>query len=146
MLRFGGAFAQDSVPALLLAARDPQETVRNAALESLAGIAWQSNVVTRWRLQAAREVLQNGSESQSWSIVESLARLQPEPADSVPLLVAALHSKSERVRARAATVLGRLGPAARPAAAELKKLSADEWLNVREQVEAALKAIEVDGP
>src|SRR5439155_19511464 len=112
VLAYGGQFASNSVPALLGAAQDQESTVRTAAIESLATIALRSNVVAIWRFQAGREVLRNGTESASWSVVDIIPALQATQPAAVTLLAGALHHKSERVRAHAARTLAAMGPAA----------------------------------
>jgi len=140
MLNFSRDFAE-SVPLLLDAADDLDSAVRKTALETLSHLARQSDVLTGLRFAAAKEVLRQGSDNDSWSTIEMLRSLPTTASNRVALAATALRHKSERVRAKAARTLADMGSVARDAEPELREALKDEWLNVREAAADALRNI-----
>ena len=142
VLGFAQAFASDVVPLLLQVASDTNEVVREAATTSLIGFFNDSTVSLSHRTAALKAVLRFGSAVDSQSTMTSLSKLTSGVIDTVPLLIAALDNDSERVRGRAAQMLGEIGPSATSALPALRRRCTDDWRNVREATTNAIGAIE----
>lgn len=142
VLIHGSAFARDVVPALMGVVADENPKVREAALNSLEYLAASERVPLTLRLKATKTLLQFGAPSQSWNAMNWLPVLVPEVDEIVPYLIAALENPDERTRGKAALTLGQMGPAAKESVPALQRRLSDEWLNVREAVTNALRAID----
>ena len=122
-----------------------------AAIETLEPVTRGRNVAIKHRLAAIRTVLQFGTATPGWNALNELEHLSSEAGDLVPYLTVALSNPSERVRGRAATILGRMGVSAIGAVPALRLRLSDDWFNVREAATNAIRAIEatklqVDSP
>jgi len=85
------------------------------------------------------KLLESSDEKLRKAAAEGLVRIG---STSVPILTAALESKSRDTREVAALALGKMGPVARPALSALKKLLKDSDAQVKEQAQIAIAAIE----
>jgi HEAT repeat protein len=85
--------------------------------------------------------LPGGTEESRVKAIDGLAARGEDAAEAVPALIQQLSAKSPTIRAHAAFALGRIGNAAKPAAAALTTLAKDEDQNVRRQAVQAITAI-----
>jgi HEAT repeat protein len=76
-----------------------------------------------------------------WTTIRFFGFIRSEASQAVPGIRVCLQHSNERIRALAATTLGRIGPAASEALPELRTLLTDEWLMVRETATNAVRAI-----
>jgi HEAT repeat protein len=77
-----------------------------------------------------------------FALVDIGYAIKERAAGAVEALAQALRDQSAEIRSLAAEALGAIGPAARPAKAQLLKARKDRNAEVRESVEKALKSIE----
>jgi HEAT repeat protein len=124
--------AQGPVDALLLTAHDAEPKARAAALRALSRLDPASAKVQIALVKALRE-----------SNVElKLAAAHGVGKDGVPILIDLLRQGDERLRDASARALGRIGPDAWAAGAELQRLAQiDPAERVRNTARAAVKAI-----
>lgn len=107
-----------------------------------------------WALRAIWEIDETQLEPVDWVLAldlnpgeihyhllnRAMDRLEQAGESSVPALAGCLGSDNAEVRARACTILGRLGSKAMPACADLKKALSDEW-HVAWEADQALSKI-----
>jgi HEAT repeat protein len=84
--------------------------------------------------------------SSYWITLELLGCVRSEAKQVAPTVANFLHHEDERVRARAAETLGRLGPVVQEYATEIRPLLLDDWQMVRAAATNALMAIESKRP
>jgi hypothetical protein len=84
--------------------------------------------------------------SSRWVTLELLGCVRSEAGQVAPTVVKFLHDENERIRAKAAETLGRLGPVVQEYAKEIRPLLLDDWRMVREAATNALIAIESKRP
>ncbi|MCW5557686.1 MAG: HEAT repeat domain-containing protein, partial [Verrucomicrobiae bacterium] len=76
-------------------------------------------------------------------LADAMDRIEPgSRVHVIPGAVLGLASSDERVRAKSAELLGRIGPPAASAAPQLRELLGDPWRMVREAAAQALESIE----
>ena len=80
--------------------------------------------------------------SSYWTTLELLSCVRSEARQVAPTVANFLQNENERVRAKAAETLGRLGPVVGEYAKEIRPLLRDDWQMVREAATNALRAIE----
>jgi HEAT repeat protein len=140
-----GPDAKDATPVLIeVMTSDEEPSVRHAAIYALGKIGPAA--------AAAKEALNKNMESDDkfTKVASVWALLQIQPTDkalhvvAVPLFMGAVeNAEIDRVRFEAATALGNIGPAAKPAVDVLKKAAeSDDSPMVREAAAEALKKIE----
>jgi hypothetical protein len=77
-----------------------------------------------------------------YAVADSLRRIEPgSEVAALPVGFDGLASPNERVRGKAAELLGIIGPPAAEALPRLRELRSDSWKMVSEAAEAAIKAI-----
>jgi hypothetical protein len=84
--------------------------------------------------------------SSHWITLELLGCVRSEAKQVAPAVANFLRDENERVRAKAAQTLGRLGPVVQEYAKEIRPLLLDDWQMVREAATNALRAIESKRP
>jgi HEAT repeat protein len=87
-----------------------------------------------------------GEDSSRWATLELLSCIRSEAKQTAPAIARFLRHDNERLRAKAAETLGRLGPVVQEYAGEIRTLLGDDWLMVREAATNALKRIESQRP
>ncbi|HEY1377138.1 MAG TPA: HEAT repeat domain-containing protein [Gemmataceae bacterium] len=130
-----GRVGSAAVPALRAALRDHRPEVRRVAADGLA-VAGPAALPAVDDLAAT---LADVDADAGWAAAEALARVGPA---SLPALGAALRGSDPMVRSRAATALGRLGPAARSELTDLLGLARDAAADVRRAVAEAVAGID----
>jgi hypothetical protein len=86
------------------------------------------------------------NETRVWTLLERFGSFGPQATPAVPALVEVLlNDSNERLRAKAAATLGRIGPAASNSIPALQGALQDPYFNVREAVTNALKQISPPG-
>jgi HEAT repeat protein len=138
-----GPAARSASSALVPLLVDPSEPVRKVALESLTALRsdWAQALECQGFVENLIERLgRGGTEAQQAG--EVLVRIG---ASVVPLLIRALNVTDRLVREGAATVLGRIGPAAEAAIPALVGALKDGSGWVREAAAAALEKVDPDG-
>jgi len=81
-----------------------------------------------------------------WGALEMLGCARSEAKQTAPFVAEFLHHEKERIRAKAAEALGRLGPVVQEYAERIRPLLRDDWQMVREAATNALVAIESKQP
>ena len=84
--------------------------------------------------------------SSHWADLQLLGCVRSEAKQVAPAVASFLHDENERIRAKAAETLGRLGPVVQEYAKEIRPLLLDDWRMVREAATNALIAIESKRP
>jgi HEAT repeat protein len=130
LARFGTA--QESLDALLLTAHAAEPKARAAALSTIGRLAPASAKVQVALVKALADA----------QVEVALAASEAVGRDGIPLLIERLRHGDDRLRDAAARALGRLGPEAWAAVAELTRLAqGDPAQRVRQSAQAAIKAI-----
>jgi HEAT repeat protein len=123
------------VDTLVLTAHDAEPHARAAALRALARLDATSAKVQVALVKAVRDP----------NIDVKLAATEGVCSDGIPTLIELLRQSDESLRDAAARGLGRIGPAAWAAGADLQRLAqSDPAERVRLSARAALKAIVLD--
>jgi HEAT repeat protein len=114
--------------------------------------SWLTNLVDKWLVLLAprnpddrRELWPMGIDPNAgtrWAAVQALGLMRFAAPRAVPVIKYYVRDPSERMRAVAASALGRLGPEAASALPELCGLLTDEWAMVREAATNAIRRIE----
>ncbi len=121
-----GAPAAPAVPQMMRLLQSDDSQVRYAAVFALGRIGPPAGAA----VPALREGLKDKDDFFRMTSAWSLARIMPGNAQvaelTVPLLLAALEHDRVFVRVEAADALGRLGPAARPAAERLRRVATED--------------------
>jgi len=142
-----GPAARAAVPALVESLKSSDDGVRASALYALGKIGPGARAAVPVLRQKLR------SENQIERLVSIMALLQIQPGErrlaavAGPMLLKALDSEHELVRAEAAAALGRLGgsgPLAQRAIPKLKELLKDESPHVRAMAAEALEKLEAN--
>jgi hypothetical protein len=137
-----GPEAQDAVPALVRSLSASQEELRASAAFALGRIGPKA----RAAVPELRKNLDNPSDIVRLASLSALMELQPGERRlaivAAPLLLKALDSEHEIVRAEAARGLGRLGELGRSSLPRLKRLLQDASPLVREAAAESIKKLE----
>ena len=133
-----GAVAMPAVPALREAARDPNRAIRSQSALAVWRLTKQTDDVLEPLLAELASL------DAPWDAADALNEVGPAAAPLVPKVRALLKSPDAETRAYAAQVLGGIGPEARVALAELKKIAAndDEDEDALEAARDAVKKLE----
>lgn len=124
--------AQESVDTLLLTAHDAEPHARAAALRALARLDATSAKVQVAMVKAVRDP----------NVDVKLAATEGVGSDGIPTLIELLRQNDEGLRDAAARALGRIGPGAWAAGADLQRLAqSDPAERVRQSARTALQAI-----
>lgn len=138
-----GAASKPAVPALVKLLADADEKVQAGALFALGHIgpdAIEAKAELTKLLHGDDEFLKLGA---AWALAHVDPACKETSPKSVPLLIKAMEDPKPLVRLEAARALKCLGPAAKDAAAALKKAAReDKEEYVREMAAEALKAVE----
>lgn len=119
-----------------------QSPTQGAALEALKTLFSRSpSQPPAIRLAAAEALVASDNATAAWGALIGLGSLGADEAQAWVPIIEALAHPSPNVRAKAAELLGKLGPEARPALPQLRALQKDEWKMVRDAVEIALPKI-----
>jgi HEAT repeat protein len=121
-----------------------------AELELLeAELTASDQQLAQWQRQSAEQVDAIQTLQRAYHDLASAA-VAAAGADATPVLVSALTHRSPDVRLWAVTMLGEIGPAARPAAPALVEALSDESPDVRLAARHALELVDIgnaeDGP
>ncbi len=119
-----------------------QSPTQSAALEALKTLFSQNpSQPPSIRLAAAEALVASDNATAAWGALIGLSSLGADEVQTWLPITEALAHPSPNVRAKAAELLGKLGPAARPALPQLRALQNDQWKMVRDAVEIALPKI-----
>lgn len=113
-----GPSAAEAVPALVRAMEKPGKYGVRSILETLDRIG----SAARAAAPAVCRVLKSGSDNERAAAAQTLGALRASGTETVAALVAALRDPSEHVRLKAVYALDSLGPAAKAAVPELRRL------------------------
>ena len=137
-----GPGAAEAVPTLLKSLSSEHEEIAASAAFALGKIG----PAARPAVPALRNNLRSDNFLVKLSSLRALLQIQPNEtklaAVAAPLLIQALANEREMIRAEAASALGELGGAGKPAVPQLKKLLTDSSELVRKAAAEALKKIE----
>jgi hypothetical protein len=111
--------------------------VRASAWHALGKLTGDPQALVNERLSLMRQT----TDANLWQSYTQLGELGPDAWRAVPLLCEGLKHWNERIVAKAAETLGRIGPAARAALPELEAQRHHPHLVVREAVEQAIRSI-----
>ena len=123
------------------ALQDEEGFIRQLAAKTLLRMAAESTAPAPLRVNAVRQVINHGDEQMIFEALAILPQIQPHQPDSVHLLIAGLHHESEPIRKISAAGLIQYGPSAQAAIPDLRAATKDQWGEVREQAEKALKVM-----
>jgi len=142
--------AQDAgvIPHLIQALDDKDKEVRRSAAESLAKLAVGSLRdlgLYKTNFPVVNASLRDADNDIRFWFTFKLKRVPPDTRKLIPVLVEALKHPDDDLRARAADLLGCLGPEAKTAAAALGERLQDASLDVRRAAAGALLRIRADG-
>ncbi|HTH48760.1 MAG TPA: HEAT repeat domain-containing protein [Candidatus Limnocylindria bacterium] len=121
----GSGVAARFVPELIGAA-DPRSPDSKRALQGLFLVMTGAAAPADRRFSAAEAYLALESNPDRWGALNSLSRQGTNAACLLPVVIPMLNDTTPNVRAKAAEVLGQIGPAARPALPQLRALQNDE--------------------
>ncbi len=135
-----GPKAKPAMPALVKSLSSDRDEIRASAAFALGKIGPDA----RAAVPALRKSFQSESPIVKLASIRALLEIQPKQRNrlavsAIPLLVQALKSEQELIRAEAATALGEIGRLPPPVAAALKKLLNDESDLVKQAVQEALE-------
>ncbi len=136
-----GAAARDAVPALIKSLDVDDEEIQASASYALGKIG----PAARGAVLALRKSMGSESNLVQLASVRALLEIQPGQRDllgiAAPLLVKALNSDREMVRAEAAAALGEMGSTAKNAIPRIRKLLEDDSDVVRQAAAEALQKL-----
>ncbi|MFG0334793.1 MAG: HEAT repeat domain-containing protein [Maioricimonas sp. JB049] len=132
-----GPQAEAAVPQLKSVLEDSSEFVRANAAAALTQIPGQAETV----IPVLTRLLQSGNPELRKMAAGNLAFFGPEAAGHVPQLAVALEDQEPGVVLPVVELLGRIGPAAEPAAARLQQIVFERPGSVGEAASAALQQI-----
>lgn len=139
-----GPAAQPAVPELIKSLDADDQEIRGTACYALGKIGPDARDAARPLVQKIRQSDEVGKTAMVWALLQIVPRSERLVAFAAPLLIEALNSDREVVRAEAASALGDLGDPAKPAVPRLKQLLEDESPMVRKAAAAALKKLGVE--
>jgi hypothetical protein len=125
---------------------DPNGNMTASALSRLPADGRIRTALREFTLQVRDQSKPPAGTPSAWDVCKLLALLRPEAEHAVPALTALLANENERVRAKAAEILGTFGAAALPSVNNLEGLCLDDWQMVREAATNALRVIKADHP
>ena len=126
---------EPAVPALVLALKDPEARVRNAAASALWGLGPKA----RDAVPTLAEALADGDDGVRLGVVMALESIGRDAAAAVPALARAVRDRDGNVRLWAAKALAKIGPPARAALPALT--DAARYDSTRTAAEDAIRAI-----
>jgi HEAT repeat protein/DNA-directed RNA polymerase subunit RPC12/RpoP len=127
---------QDVLPVVVAAAKDPDASLRLAAIRTWGKLGAADK---KGSLNGLLAILKQSSDAaEATACVEALENLGPLTAAEIPTLEAALQEKSVTIRRFAASSLGKIGQDAKPAVAPLRQALKDEDVTVRQAAFGAL--------
>jgi len=127
---------QDVLPLVMAAARDKDQSVRLAALQTWGKLGSADKKAS---LAGLLKILKESSDAaEATACIAALDNLGPLTAAEIPALEAALHEKSASVRLFAANSLGKIGQDAKSAVVPLRQALKDEDAAVRKAAIVAL--------
>jgi HEAT repeat protein len=114
--------AQQVIPSLTMALKDPSSPVRQAAASGLSKLGRDAKPATR----ALAMALEDKDAEVCLAAAQALSRIGPEAKAAIPALIRALsNQRDEYARSGVAQALGRIGPDAREAVPALVKALRD---------------------
>ena len=136
-----GPMAAGFIPELRQVAlhQSPDQATALGALRAV--LSAEARQTAEHRFAAAEALIASDSSAAAWDALVVLPSIDPNAEQPRLLATKALAHPVANIRAKGADVLGRLGPAARPAGPQLRALRNDEWKMVRDAVELALRKI-----
>ena len=136
-----GPMAAGFVPELRQVAlrQSPDQATAMGALRTV--LSAEARQLADLRFAAAEALIASDNSGAAWEALVVLPSIDPNGEQTRLLATKALAHPVANIRAKGADVLGRLGPAARPALPQLRALRNDEWKMVRDAVELALPKI-----
>ena len=126
---------EPAVPALVLALKDPEARVRNAAASALWGLGPKAHDA----VPTLAEALADNDDGVRLGVVMALESIGRDSAAAVPALARAVRDRDGNVRLWAAKALAKIGPPARAALPALT--DAARYDSTRTAAEDAIRAI-----
>jgi len=143
MFLSGNFKADEAIPALIAALKDPETKVRYYSLITLGHFGYN---LERPDLGAiiptVTELLKDADRGIRWNAAVMLGKLGPRSRAAIPLLTQALNDDDDTVRGYAADALGEIGPESKVAAPALIKLLKDRDAHVRGAAAGALAKVD----
>ncbi len=143
VLLSGGFKADEAIPALIEALKDPESKVRYQSLSALGNFMYNPNPPDLGAIiPTVTELLRDADRGIRWHAALMLGKIGPRSRAAIPLLTQILSDEDDTVRTYAAYALGEIGPESKVAGPALIKLLKDQDPNVRESAAKALAKVD----